>query len=177
MGASHAQAIAAQGAGLQSYITQMMGDYYSIAPKESFSNHHTERGIELEESAATIFSFDHNVVVKKIGYVEYNSYVGASPDLFVGEDELGEIKCLASAGHLNALLGKIESKFIWQVQMQLLVCEKKVGHLIFYNPNFDQYLVVHRIEPDQAKFEKLKKGFAIGEALIKEIEGKMERLK
>ena len=164
---SHAQAIATQGAGLKTYITEMMADYYSSAPKENFSNKHTERGILLEPDAAMVFSFKYNLNVKKVGFVEYNKWVGVSPDIFIGEDELGEIKCLADKGHFRMILGdNIDSKFIWQLQMQLLVCKKKAGYLIFYNPSFSVPLVVHRLFPDQEKFEKLRKGFALGEKMI-----------
>ena len=55
----------------------------------------------------------------------------------------------------------------------MLICEKEWCDLISYNPNFTKYLVVHRLFPDQEKFDKLRKGFALGEKMIKEIEGEL----
>ena len=174
MGASNAQAIGNCGKGLKAYIRKIMRKYYSKAERKSFSNKHTERGIDLEPSAGTIYSFEKNIQVEKIGFVEYNDYVGCSPDLFAGESGLAEIKCLDDDAHFALLDGdEFDSKHIWQCQDQMLICEKEWCDLISYNPNFEKYLVVHRLFPDLEKFEKLRKGFALGEKMIKEIEGKL----
>ena len=70
--------------------------------------------------------------------------------------------------------GNFEPKYIWQCQMQMLICKKNWNDLVGYNPNFDEYLVIKRLEPDQEMFDKLLEGFALGEKMIKGIEGKME---
>ena len=44
MTASHAQAIGNAGKGLDTYIHELMAEYYSSGEKEQFSNKHTERG-------------------------------------------------------------------------------------------------------------------------------------
>ena len=64
--------------------------------------------------------------------------------------------------------GKIESKYIWQMQMGMLVCKKKWCDYIAYNPNFREPLFVHRIFPDLEKYKKLEIGFETGKKLIKE---------
>lgn len=174
MGGSHAQAIGNCGKGLKTYIEKIMCEYFSKAERDSYSNRHTERGIDLEDSAGTAYSFGRNIEVKKVGFVEYNEYVGCSPDLFAGEDGLAEIKCLDDKAHFALLVGgDFESKYIWQCQDQMLICEKKWNDLISYNPNFKDYLIVKRQFPDQEKFEKLRKGFELGAKMIKEIEKKM----
>ena len=115
MGASHAQEIGNCGAGLKTYVNKIMCDFYSKAERDSYNNADTKRGIELEDSAGTIYSFEKNSQVKKVGFVEYNDYVGCSPDLLVGESGLAEIKALGDKGHFALLLGgKFESKYIWQ---------------------------------------------------------------
>lgn len=175
MTASHAQAIAASGAGLKTYVEKIMQEYFSKGEPERFGNRHTDRGNELEDQAGMVYSFEKNINVKKVGFVTYNDFVGCSPDLFAGEDGLCEIKCLADKGHFNLILGgKPESKYVWQAQCQMLICEKKWNDLTFYNPNFEKYLIVFRILPDAKKFEKLRKGFSEGERMIKEIENKLK---
>ena len=175
MGASHAQEIGNCGAGLKTYIEKIMCEFYSKASRESFSNRHTERGNELEPSAGMSYAFDTNKSVRKIGFVEYNDYVGCSPDLLVEEDGLCEIKCHDDKAHFALILGgDFDSKYRWQCQMQMLICGKKWTDLVSYNPNYNKYLVIKRQEIDQEKFDKLLKGFALGEKIIKEIEYKME---
>ena len=175
MSASHAQAIGNCGKGLKTYIESLMCDYYSKRPKEIYTNKHLERGFELEDSASMAYSFDNNIPIKKVGFVVYNDHVGCSPDLFAGEDGLAEIKCHDDKAHFPLIVGgEFESIYIWQVQMQMLVCNKKWCDLMSYNPNFDKYLVVKRVTPDKKKHEQLLEGFKIGEKIIKEIEQKME---
>jgi len=177
MTASHAQAIGANGKGLETYINKLMQEYYSNADPEHFSNHHTERGTELEDSAGFVYQMETGMEVSKIGFVIYNDYVGASPDLFVGDDGMAEIKCLADKGYFDLLMGaKPDTKYIWQANMQLLVCEKKWNDLVFYNQNFDEPLIIIRVEPDHAKFEKLEAGFESGIVMIQEIENKMNKI-
>jgi hypothetical protein len=51
----------------------------------------------------------------------------------------------------------------------MLICEKNYDDLFSYNPNFDISLIVHRQYPDLKKFEKLRQGFAKGEAMLKSL--------
>ena len=175
LSASHAQAIGNAGKGLKTYVEQLMSECYSNAEKESFSNKHTDRGIDLENSAGMAYSFQTGINIKKVGFVAYNDYVGCSPDLFAGENGLAEIKCPDDKGHFALLIGgEFESKYLWQCQMQMLICEKDFCHLLSYNPNFDEFLVVRKQVPDKKKVAGLIEGFAAGEKLIKEIIEKME---
>jgi len=174
LSAGHAQAIGSCGKGLVTYVNEIMAEYYSNAEKKSFSNYHTERGIELEDSAGMVYSFEKNIDIKKVGFVVYNEFVGCSPDLFCGDDGLAEIKCPDDKGFFGLLLGEEpDSKYVWQCQMQLLICEKAWCDLVYYNPNYSKSLIVKRILPDKEKFSKLLAGFEMGIKLIKEIESKI----
>ena len=172
---SHSQAIGNCGKGLETYIKNKMSAYYSSAEKENYVNADIQRGIDFEDEAGAVYSWEKSVSIEKVGFVIYNEYVGCSPDLFAGDDGLCEIKCLNDNNHFNLLTGgEFESKYLWQAQGQMLVCEKEWCDLACYNPNFDQSLFVKRVFPDQKKFDKLKEGFAMGEKLIKEIENKLK---
>ncbi len=167
MTASHAQAIGNNGKGLETYITEMMAEHFSKAEKENFSNEHTERGNELEEYARFAYSLKEEV--KEVGFIEMNEYVGCSPDGLVGEDGLLEIKCLNDVNHYKKIIDrKIDSKYDWQIQMQLLVTERKWCDLLYFNPNYDEDMIVFRIKPDKEKQEKLKVGIESGIKIIKE---------
>ena len=177
MTASHAQAIGANGKGLVTYTNQLMQEYYSNAEPERFSNVHTDRGNDLEDSAAFMYQMETGFEVMKIGFAVYSEFVGVSPDLFVGNEGMAEIKCLADKGYFDLMLGgKVDTKYVWQAQMQLLVCEKEWNDLVFYNPNFDESLIIVRQLPDKEKFSKLLAGFSAGEEMIKEIEAKIKNL-
>lgn len=178
MTASHAQAIGNVGKGLETYIYDLVSEEYSSAEKEQFSNEHTERGNELEATARGIYELENSVDVEQVTFVEYNEFVGCSPDGFVGDDGLVEIKCPNDTEYLKYLIfgeGQIDTKYIWQCQMQMLITDRKWNDLIIYNPNFKKSMLVFRIKPDLDSFEKLKKGFESGQKLQLEIKEKLKQ--
>ena len=178
MTASHAQAIGNVGKGLETYIYDLVSEEYSSAEKEQFSNEHTERGNELEATARGIYELENSVDVEQVTFVEYNEFVGCSPDGLVGDDGLVEIKCPNDTEYLKYLIfgeGQIDTKYIWQCQMQMLITDRKWNDLIIYNPNFKKSMLVFRIKPYLDSFEKLKKGFESGQKLQLEIKEKLKQ--
>lgn len=176
MTASNALAIATNGKGLKTYIYQLMSDYYKIDKSEDrYISKDMQKGIDLEPEAAQIYSFETGNKIEKIGFVEYNEYVGCSPDLFAGKNGLTEIKCLNDKNHYRVMMEEdIENKYIFQCQMQMLVCEKKWSDLFFYNTNLRKSYHRIRIEYDQDIANNLLAGFKKGEALIKKLTKKSE---
>lgn len=178
MTASNATAIGNQGKGLDTYITTLMAELYSSADKEQYSNLHTERGNEYEPIAREVYEFENNVTVEQVGFVEFNDYVGCSPDGFVGENGGVEIKCVDDVKYFKHLLNgekEIDSDYYWQCQMNLLITGREWWDLVYYNPNFEKSMCVYRIFPDKESFDKLHGGFAKGEAMIKNIKERVEK--
>lgn len=173
---SNAQCIAANGKGLESYVISILAEKYSNN-KESFSNRHTERGVELEPLAKMTYEIEREKV-EIVGFVEMDEYVLVSPDGLVGDEGGIEIKAPDDAAYFKLLLdGKksIDQKYIWQCQMFLLVTGRKWIDLVFYNPNFDKNMLIFRIEPDLVSQEKLIIGIEKGKNIIKEYEKKYEQ--
>lgn len=165
---SNAQAIGNNGAGLITYVEKMVKEYFSKEEIVKFRNKDMDRGNELEEDALTVYSFEKNIELKKVGFVLMNRFVGVSPDTFANKDGLAEAKAPNDVNYKKLLkTGKIDSKYIWQMQMQMLVCEKKWCDFIAYNPNFKKSLYVQRIFPNSEKYKKLEIGFETGIKLIK----------
>ena len=170
--ASHGCEIGNNGKGLETYIVKMMAESYSSGMAEKFSNEHLERGIELETQARTLYELENGVAVAQVAFVELNEYVGCSPDGLVGEDGLIEIKSPSDINHFKMILNgekEVDSKYIWQTQMQMLITGRKWCDLVFYCPNYEKSMIVFRILPDAEKFDSLEKGFAAGIKRIQEI--------
>lgn len=177
MSASHAAAIAANGKGLETYIHKLMTDYYSKAPQETFTSEAMQRGIDLEDSAVFMYEVQTSKKVGKVGFVSLDDYVGCSPDGFVGDKGLIEIKCPLDVEYFRMLLGgEPKPDYVWQVQMQLLITGRDFCDFVNYSPNFDQELVIHRVEPDDKKFDKLRDGIKAGTRMIQEIQQKMDKI-
>lgn len=174
MTASHAQAIGTNGKGLITYISQIMADYYNSEDQEPYSNKNMERGLELEAKAAQAYAWENLADVKEVGFVVYNEYVGCSPDRLVGDDGLLEIKCPIDKTYFELLLTeKIDTKYEWQMQMQMLTTGRKWCDYVVFNPNFERDLFVKRVLPDIEKFKKLEAGFNSGIAMIQKLEKKV----
>ncbi len=174
MTASHATAIGNCGKGLETYVKEIMCEFFSKGERDSYTNKHMQRGLDLEDQAGMVYSFENNIPIQKVVFVTHNKYVGCSPDFFAGPDGLLEIKCPDDKGHFALLLGAdTDTKYIWQCNCQMLICKKKWCDLVSYNPNYDESLIVRRVHPSKEHFEKLLKGFKLGEKMIKEIEQKM----
>lgn len=175
MTASKAQAIGNCGKGLKTYIEEMMAEFYSSGEKETFTTKHLDRGKELEPIARAMYEIKNGVKVQEVGFIEYNEFVGCSPDGLVGDDGGVEIKSIQDKDYFIHLISEDEysSEHVWQVQMCLLVTGRHWWDLVYYNPNYKKSMCVYRIYPDPEKFEALKKGFEMGQEMITNIKNKI----
>lgn len=169
LSASNAQSISANGKGLETYVYSLLAEKYS-QNKGHYTNSDIERGIELEPMARDTYTIETGNEVKEIGFIEMDELVGCSPDGLVGEKGMIEIKCPSDKNYFKFIIDKkIESKWIWQMQMQLLVAERDWVDFVAYNPNFDQNLIVVRVKKDIAMQEKLIIGIEKGKNIIKKL--------
>ena len=170
MSASNAETIIANGKGLETYIYNLMAEYYSSAEKENYINADMQRGIDLEPEARLEFEFYTGLDVQEVGFIEYNEFIGVSPDGLIGDGGLIEIKCQNDSIYFKLLLSNnIKPEYIAQMQMQLYVTDRQYCYFVSYNPNFEKSLYIKKINRDEEMIEKLKKGLERGTQLIKEI--------
>ena len=170
MSASNAETIIANGKGLETYIYNLMAEYYSSAEKENYINADMQRGIDLEPEAKIEFQFYTGLDIKEVGCVELNEYILASPDGLIGDDGLIEIKCPNDSIYFKLLLSNnIKPEYIAQMQMQMYVTDRQYCYFVSYNPNFEKSLYIKKINRDEEMINKLKKGLERGTELIKEI--------
>jgi exodeoxyribonuclease (lambda-induced) len=182
--ASNAQAIGNNGKGLETLCWEKLSEKYSSGVEESFSNKETKRGNDLEPDARELYELETSNVVTQVGFVtddEISPIGGASPDSFVNDDGLLEIKCFADAKHFKLIVdykktGKfeIESQYLWQMNQQMLFTGRKYVDFLAYNPNFSQSLLIQRVEADPEKIEKIKEGLAKGLEIINGIESSLK---
>ena len=173
MTASNAQAISANGKGLETYIYCLLAEKYSNN-KEHYTNSDIERGIELEEQALMTYEIEKESV-ERVGFIEQDEFVGCSPDGLVGDEGGIEVKCVNDPNFFKIVVNgesAIETKYLWQCQMCLLITKRKWWDLVFYNPNFDKNLLIFRIEADKKAHLKLIEGIVKGKKMIEEIEKK-----
>lgn len=177
MTASKATAIANCGSGLETYIYEICADFFSKSELEKYSNDDMERGNILESEARSIYEFETGNLVKEVGFCLYDEFSGCSPDGLVKDDGLVEFKCKNDKNHLKQIIeGKkaIESSYMWQMQMQMLVTGRNWCDFVCYNPNFEKHTLIFRIYADEEKQNKIKEGIEKGRNIIKSIMDKMK---
>lgn len=166
--ASHGTAIANNGAGLKTYVKDLV--IRVIAPQQdNFTSKDMERGNLLEPIARTMYEFENNLIVEEVGFIEHCSHSGYSPDGLIGEDGLLEIKARNDAKHYNLLTGGlVSSDTRWQMQFGLMVTGREWCDFVSYNPNFkSKALFVKRFYRDEKLIEKLKIGLEAGIKMLK----------
>lgn len=178
MTASNAQAIQANGKGLETYIYKLLSEKYSNN-REHYTNPDMERGIELEEQARMTYEIEHEKV-EEVGFIEHDDMVGCSPDGLIGEDGGLEIKCVNDVNFFKLIVNgekAIDKKYYWQCQMSLYISKRKWWDLMFYNPNFDNNTIIFRQELNMSDKEKLIIGLEKGKRLLINLKKQYENRK
>lgn len=167
--ASKAQAIATAGKGLETLAFEKVAEILSGVRQDSYTNSDIERGKEQEELARASYELKYGLSVIPVGFVELDKYVGASPDGFVGEDGLLEIKCPNNANFVKVMYSKKPApEYEWQMQMQMYVTGRNWVDFVVFNENFPEIITL-RVEKDAPKIEKLTAGLAKGVEQIETI--------
>lgn len=158
-------------------VSESMADYARVLAAEKFAGHavdgwegnrYTERGKELEDHARNAYMFITGSEVSKVGFVTDNlKRYGCSPDRFVGDDGLLEIKCQIAKEHIKSLEyyakhGKPPTTYIAQIQGQMFVCERQWVDLMFYHPDLPHLII--RQQPDLKLVAALRQQLAAVEA-------------
>lgn len=110
------------------YANRLVAEIYMRSPIQSdYVSYDMERGKILEIQASDAYEQVMGVKTKVAGFVtDDTGRYGCSPDRFVGDNGLVEIKCLNPANHMGYLLdSEICKEHKPQVQGQLLVCEDR----------------------------------------------------
>ena len=166
---SNATAIGANGAGLKTYCKKIAAEMCG-AERNNYTNKDIERGNELEPLAVTAYEMHTGNNIDIIGCVENSDYqnVLISPDGLIGKDGGTEIKARNDEKHFSLIIGEEKEIPFNQIQMSLLVADRKWWDFVSINTNFAKPIFIKRIFPNEVYFEKLKKGFLSGNTMIKE---------
>lgn len=134
----------------------------------------TERGQELEPDAIDCYAITKDTEVLNAGFViADDGFYGASPDGFIGNDGLLEIKSVFDESHVaNMLNDKAYSDYYPQLQGQLLCTGRKWVDWMSYHPELPPVII--RVERDKEYIAKLKQYLREAKELL---ETKKQKLK
>ena len=171
---SEAQAISANGAGLKTLVNKLVAERLTGKVENGYTNADMERGKELEDEARNAYELETGNTVTKVGYCKLDEFTGASPDGFIGDDGLVEIKNFKDSTFVDYMFtGKIDTGYEWQMQMQMYVTGRQWCDYVVYNPNFKKSLIIKRLDRDEVAIEKIKAGIETGKTMIKTMMDKL----
>lgn len=141
---------------------------------ESFTNEWMQRGTELEPEARSWYEFEKKTEITDAGFIEYNDWIGASPDGFIGDGGLIEIKCPKFSTMMDYLIKKeLPKTYYYQVHGQLLVTDREYCDFVAYHPNLPKLILrINRDkEIDKIILDKLFKAIKEVEQIINKLKG------
>lgn len=148
------------GAGRKNYMAELVAERLTGNRNEGFTNAAMQWGTDTEPDAVAAYEFYQCVTVEPVGFVDHPNIemTGASPDGLVGDDGLIEIKCPNTATHLDTILtGKIDGKYIKQMQWQMACTGRKWCDFASYDPRLPEHLRLwtNRVTRDDAMIAEL----------------------
>jgi putative phage-type endonuclease len=128
------------------YMAELLCERLTGACAEGFTSAPMQWGKDQEPFARQAYEQRLGVAVYEVGFIDHPEVAmsGASPDGYVGDDGLVEIKCPNTATHLDTLLGSgVPGKYITQIQWQLACTGREWCDFVSFDPRLPAELQVH----------------------------------
>jgi putative phage-type endonuclease len=151
--------------GAKTYVYEKVAERLG-GHKTFFENDATRWGNENESMAISMFEFASGLTVERCGFFATKNNAGGSPDGLISKDLIIEVKCpYESHTHIKYTDFKNVDDFkkhckdyYWQVQMNMLVTDRKQCFFISYDPRINSnlkiwWMIIPRNESD---IDKLK---------------------
>lgn len=145
------------------YLGELVAERLTGVPQDDgYVSGEMQHGIDTEAEARAAYAFRTGYDVSEGGqvFVEHPTIgmAGASPDTFVGDDGLAEIKSPATHTHITYLTTQvIPADYLTQMQWQLGTCERAWCDFVSYDPRLPENLslFVKRIERDDERIAEM----------------------
>lgn len=144
------------------YAAELVCERLTGAAAERYTNAAMAWGTEKEPEAKAAYELMRDVDVVAAGFVDNPKIpmTGASPDGYVGDAGLIEIKCPISATHIETLLsGKIPDKYVVQMLWQMACTDRQWCDYVSYDPRLPAHLqlFIKRVHRDEARIGELER--------------------
>lgn len=168
----------------KNYMMELLCQRLTGNREEGFTNAAMQRGTELEPVARSAYEIASGQIVTEAEFITHPDYqqTGASPDGFVSDDGLIEIKCPNTAQHIACIQsGEPDSKYWWQMQHQMWCTGREWCDFVSFDDRLPEalQLFVVRVERDEQAISDLSTEVLefLGELekLVSEMTEKMEQ--
>jgi len=145
----------------KNYLAQLVIERLTSPPEEDtgYKSEAMQWGIDQEPTARLAYELTIGNEIEEAYFVAHKTLqAGASPDGYIAEDGLLEIKCPNSATHLETLKTKeVPKQYYAQIQGQLWITGRKWADYVSFDPRFpdNAQLFIKRVERDNEYIERL----------------------
>lgn len=162
----------------ENYKAQLIAERLTGCVQDSFKSAAMIHGAETEPEARRAYEFFIDRDVQQVGFIPHPTIAmaGASPDGFVGDDGLLELKCPNTATHLDTLIsGRIPDKYHKQMQFQMACTGRQWCDFASYDNRMPERmrLWVKRVKRDESDVGEIETAVL---AFIAEIDETLSRL-
>lgn len=159
--------------GRKTYMMRVLAEIMTGEPQPGFKNAAMEWGMETEPRARDWYSKTMNVPITQIGFVHRGHLAGCSPDGYIGDDGMVEIKCPHPSTHAEYILAnKLPAQYKAQVQGQLWITGREWCDFVSFDPRtIDNPFWWVRVYPDIDYISELKEATAV---FIEELANKVK---
>lgn len=167
------------GASRANYMAELIAERLTNVKAEGYTNAAMQHGIDTEPQARGAYQFYADVEVVEVGFIAHPTIpmTGASPDGFVGDDGLVEIKCPNTATHIETLLGaSVPGAYVTQMQWQMACTGRKWCDFVSFDPRLPESMrsFIRRVSRDEVMIGSLERDI---EAFLMELETKLQKLR
>lgn len=160
------------------YMGQLIAERLTGVVAESYTSGPMQWGTDTEEEARDAYAFYHGATLHPVSFVDHPTIPmsGASPDRYVGDDGLIEVKCPNTATHIETLLGKsIPGQYVKQMHWQMACTGRAWCDFVSFDPRMPEHLklFVRRLPRDPAVIAELE---AEVRQFIRELDAKVAEL-
>lgn len=150
------------GAKRTNYMGQLLAERLTGVVTTGYKSAAMRHGTDTEPEARKHYAFFTNATVTEAGFVLHPSIAeaGASPDSFVGDDGLLEIKCPDTKNHADTLLSEeIPEQYLPQCHWQMACTGRKWVDFVSYDPRMPGWgmIFIKRLHRDEAIIAVLEK--------------------
>lgn len=160
------------------YMGQLIAERLTGVVADSYTSDAMKWGTDTEEEARNAYAFYYGAKLAPVAFVEHPTIAmsGASPDRYVGDDGLIEVKCPNTATHIETLLGKAApGKYIKQMQWQMACTGRAWCDFVSFDPRMPEHLklFVRRVPRDPIVISELE---AEVRQFIRDMDAKLSEL-
>ena len=160
------------------YMAQLLCERMTGQPTEFFTTAAMQRGTEIEPIARAAYEAENLTSVEQVAWVEHPTIpmAGCSPDGFVGEHGLIEIKCKEIHNHLDSILNdRIDPDHQAQMMWQMCVTGRQWCDYVCFDDRAPEglQLFVKRLHRDEEKIKQMEDEVR---TFLKDLESMIQKL-